>query len=230
MQSACLRNMTRGTAALACLLLGVPGAAFAQDTDERPIFLDAAQAATIFAADFDSDRPLNPPDEWPRWRYENGAFVVEYPEGRSPLAYLAFRDDIGRLSARVRIEVSVALLSGRNDHQFGIEFGHDLVEDSYRGKRESSHPYQCGITGNQEFIFYAPNPSWLERRVDQRINPAGKSNRITVEVDGTQVRCFVNGNLLGVHVALESVTGYLGFYVGAGVEVAFDDLRIEELR
>ncbi len=210
------------TVAVVCLLVG-PGIALAQGEGEpaRPV---------IFAADFDATRPLNPPDEWPKWSYEGGAFVVQYPEGRDAFAYLAFRDDIGRLPARVRIEVSVTLLNGRDDQQFGIEVGHDLVEGSAKGNRGSRHPYQFGLTGNQEFVFYTPLPGRLDRRTDSRIKPAGETNRIAIEVEDTLVRCFVNGTLVAVHVAPDPVTGYLGFYVGAGVVVAFDDLRMEELR
>lgn len=224
--------------AMVCFLAAVPTAAFAQRiappdrTREAvaPAQVDESRGTVIFAADFDADRPLNPPDEWPKWRYENGAFVVTYPGGRSPMGYLAFRDDIGRLPARVRIEVTVTLLSGRSDEQFGIEFGHDLVEGSSQGSRASLHPYQFGITGDEQTVLYAPQPSWLNRQVSFHVNPPGEPNLIVVEIDETRVRCYVNGSLADVHVALEPVTGFLGFYVGGGVEVAFDDLRIEELR
>jgi hypothetical protein len=184
---------------------------------------------TIFAADFESAEPLNPPDEWPKWRYEDGAFVVQYPEGRNAFAFLAFRDDIGRLPAGIRVSVSVTLLEGRDDQQFGIEFGHDLVEGSDEGYRGSDHPYQFGLTGNQEFVFYAPTPRWLNRQAHPEIKPRGETNRITVEVDDVLLRGYVNGHLVVAVMAPVPVTGYLGFYVGAGVEVAFDDLRIEEL-
>jgi hypothetical protein len=208
-------------------LAGAPGVTLAQDADQvaAPIPADA----TIFAADFDSAEPLNPPDEWPKWRYEDGAFVVQYPEGRSPFAFLVFRDDIGRLPARVRVTVSVTLLDGRNDQQFGIEFGHDLVEGSSEDQRGSGHPYQFGLTGNQEFVIYVPTPRWLNRQTHPDIKPRGETNLITIEVDGTLVRCYVNGHLVVAQMSPVPVTGYLGFYVGAGVEVAFDDLQIEEL-
>ena len=134
----------------------------------------------------------------------------------------------GQFPDAVRVELTVQLRAGAQNHLFGIKFG--------RASNDGNDLYAVfGVSGNGSYRL----TQWYQGKwnyiIDWTKDPAVRTgyavtNHLAVEVSGRKIRCYVNDKFVGTGTAFADVRGYLGLYVNEkDMEVNFTNLRVVEL-
>ncbi|MFQ5926615.1 MAG: serine/threonine protein kinase [Terriglobia bacterium] len=159
-------------------------------------------------------------------RYGDGGFIVRNVTTKSTCHWNLW-GTVGFLPSAVRIELSVRLLKGAKNQQFGLKFGNL--------SKESKFYYIFGTSGDGSYSLWRREnqkwhypTGWLKNPVVR--SGYGVTNRLAVEVRDNTIRYYVNGKYLGRWRAGADVRGYIGFFINTpGMEVTFDNLRVREL-
>ena len=129
----------------------------------------------------------------------------------------------------VRVELTVRLRGGPQNHLFGIKFG--------RAANDSNDLYAVfGISANGSYRL----TQWHQGKWNQIIDWTkdavvrtgyGATNHLAVEVAGRKIRCYINDKFVGTGTAFGDVRGYLGLYLNEkDMEADFTNLRVLELQ
>jgi hypothetical protein len=133
------------------------------------------------------------------------------------------------LPDRVRIELTVKLIRSKENHGFGIRFA---------GQAGFDHPYHVFEVADEGDVLISRwdpvTKKWTELMPWKKASPAvrgrGAVNRLAVEVDGTTIRGYVNGTLVGSAVSRAPMDGRIGFVIEAkGTQVRFSHMKATEL-
>jgi hypothetical protein len=160
-------------------------------------------------------------------RYEDSGYWVKSNNGDGTceprLTYA------GQFEDAVRVELTVRLRGGPQNHLFGIKFG--------RAANDNNDLYAVfGISANGSYRL----TQWHQGKWNQIIDWTkdavvrtgyGATNHLAVEVAGRKIRCYINDKFVGTGTAFGDVRGYLGLYLNEkDMEADFTNLRVLELQ
>jgi hypothetical protein len=132
----------------------------------------------------------------------------------------------GEFPDRVRMTLAAQMNEGPTDGAYGLMFG--TVD------RNNSSYYAFLVTGDGRYYLARWDGSWTRLTEptpsDAVVQGTGAINLLAVEVRGPLIDMYLNGRFLGSYRAPGSVVGYLALFVlNQGVEILFQDLRVEAL-
>ncbi len=135
----------------------------------------------------------------------------------------------GQFPDTVRVELTVQLRAGAQNHMFGIKFG--------RATNDNNDLYAVfGISGDGSYRLTQWHQGKWNHIIDWTKDGAvrtgyGATNHLAVEVTGRKIRCYVNDKFVGTGTAFADVRGYLGLYLNEkDMEATFTGLRVVDLQ
>lgn len=127
------------------------------------------------------------------------------------------------------MEVDATQMSGPDNNAYGVIMRYGLESDEFYAFLISGDGYYAFTVdgaNHEEPIFLA---DWVESAV---IKQGAQTNRLKVAAVGSNMKYYVNDQLLGEVQDSRFTTGTIGFFVGTidegNVQVAFDNFRISE--
>ncbi len=135
----------------------------------------------------------------------------------------------GQFQDSVRVELTVQLRAGAQNHMFGIKFG--------RASNDNNDLYAVfGISADGSYRLTQWHQGKWNHIIDWTKEAAvrtgyGATNHLAVEVSGRKIRCYINDKYVGAGTAFADVRGYLGLYVNEkDMEAYFTNLRVVDLQ
>lgn len=157
-------------------------------------------------------------DEIARSLYAEGGLLVTARQGMT--RWLFGR---GIVPSNVRISVNAQFRGGPTNTGYGVTFGRPSRDERtwmvFDVRQDGNYYLEgYGATNN-----VGPSPSGAVQRGFNSVN------QLTVEVRGSQVTMYVNGQVVNSYAASRDATGYVGVHVAQGTSVLFTNLRVERL-
>ena len=117
------------------------------------------------------------------------------------------------------------LRKGNQVGALGLKFGRPAKGERF---------YTFAVSANGSYRLAKRNESWsypIDWTSDPMVKQGyGAANRLTVEIRGRTIECYVNGKYVGSYEDTSEVRGNLGLYLDMkGMEAVFSDLRVVEL-
>lgn len=148
-------------------------------------------------------------------RYENGEYVFRYGDKGS--CYTWIIDEYSDFHVTVKARKT----SGKDLQGYGVVFRLDENAGSYYDFIVSGNgDYSIGKFINGEFTELAP---WT---VDSSINKGTGTNELRVDANGSELKFYVNGNLVKTLYDDSLTHGKIGLKSFNEVETAFDDFKV----
>ncbi len=158
-------------------------------------------------------------------RVENGQFVMQVI---TP-SYVGWTECTDVEYADFVMEVDATQVGGPDNNAYGIILRYGLQSDDF---------YAFLISGDGHYAFTVDganrtDPEFLTEWVESSaINKGAQTNRLKVVAVGSNMKYYVNDQLLGEVQDSRFATGTLGFFAGTidegDVQIAFDNLRVSE--
>jgi hypothetical protein len=156
---------------------------------------------------------------------ENGQFMMRVP---TP-SYVGWTECTDVEYTDFVMEVDATQVSGPDNNAYGVIFRYGLESDEF---------YAFIISGDGYYAFSVDganhtDPEFLvEWTESSAISKGMQTNRIKVAAVGSNMKYYVNDQLLGEVQDARFTTGTIGFFAGTvdegNVQIAFDNLRISE--
>jgi hypothetical protein len=182
----------------------------------------------LFEDDFDTQRIWQPVSTADRGNafYRDGSYILQ--NNTDQLSFFYRMRSAGLFPSNVRIGIDARLLKGRLDKSFGLLFA--ARDDAF------ANAYGFFVRGEGVYQLWR----WTENRGELLLSISDPSsvyvglhrvNHLEVEVRGSTIVYYANGHRLGEYEATDDVRGYVGLCTDSpGLEVAFDNLRVTQLR
>lgn len=188
----------------------------------------AGDELVLFEDDFDTERRWQQlsTDDLGNTLYRDGSYILQ--NNTDQLSFFYRMKPAGLFPPNVRIGIDARLLKGPLDQPFGLLFA--ARDDAF------ASAYGFFVRGDGVYQLWR----WTENRGELLLSISDpgsvhvghhRVNHLEVEVRGSSIAYCVNGHRLGQYEAPDDVRGYVGLCTDSpGLEVAFDNLRITQLR
>lgn len=198
-----------GTPAMASGGKGMPVAA-------TPMSMGSGGASLMWNEDFSTFSVAD--DEIARSEYTNGGLLVNARQGMS--RWLFGR---GIVPSNVRISLTAQFRGGPSNVRFGVVFG--------RPSRDERSWMAFDVTADGQYYLegYGATNNLGPSASPAVLSGYNAMNQLTVDVRGSLVTLYVNGQLVGSYTASHDASGYIGVTAGQGAQVFFSNLRVERL-
>lgn len=155
--------------------------------------------------------------------YGNGSFVEGYFQIASRQGLSRWYYNHGVVPSYARFEMTTLLRGGPDGAGYGIAFARPSRDVSQwcTFTIDSDGHYRVVRWGGEAAIPWTSSP-FIHTGI-------GARNTIAVEVRGTQMTFYINGNLVNSWTADRDVSGNFGVSVGQGVEVRFEAFSVASL-
>jgi len=163
-------------------------------------------------------------DEDSEWGYRDGEYRILVTK---PKWVVWLKPGTSYDIANLALSVEAHSVAGTDDNEYGVIFRYVDGDNFYMFTISSDGQYHMQMQLNNEWVTLKP---WTKSNL---IHQGQATNLIRIEARGTELQCYVNGELLTIVDDATFTSGNVGLVVGTfdegGVEARFDSFSARSL-